>query len=333
MAGHALSSRHIRAISQTDSEPCDMQILEFSQAIAPILEQYENLRRQPISWCTAESSKLSNPSHDMWVALWTIVERHAPGLLAYPQATIAEADMVHGSRTSCAMCCADMQGTNGTCDLCSTVLYEVSMYQDIEDFVPAPPYPVENNMYQSHHTLGGMAPLACKPPVESVLSTPPTATDEASIPSALRPFVGSAGAVYQRRAQFRMALASYQGRATRSVPCSIIESVRQHIETIASHLVDTSYDEGDPVERYARVTRVHVMCILRGTGSSKYSKWYREIHYLHFMITKQMPPHLTDSKNMLVLMIDIGTFSAPEIFFVGTKQCKEKKHRTTYGRP
>jgi hypothetical protein len=124
---------------------------------------------------------------------------------------------------------------------------------------------------------------------------------------------GTAGAVYQRRAQFRMALASYQGRTTRPVPSAVVDSVRNHIESSAYHLINSAHTS--PLERYARVTRVHVMCILRNTGGGKYSKWYLESHYLHYVITKQPPPDLNDSENILVLMFDMGRFHPGDDFF------------------
>ena len=125
---------------------------------------------------------------------------------------------------------------------------------------------------------------------------------------------GTAGAVYQRRAQFRMALASYQGRTTRPVPSAVVDSVRNHIESSAYHLINSAHTS--PLERYARVTRVHVMCILRNTGGGKYSKWYRESHYFHYVITKQPPPDLNDSENILVLMFDMGRFHPADDFFL-----------------
>ena len=109
-----------------------------------------------------------------------------------------------------------------------------------------------------------------------------------------------------------MALASYQGRATRPVPSAVVDSVRGHIECSAFHLIDA--DHVDPLLRYARVTRVHVMCILRNTGGGKYSKWYRESHHLHYLITKQPPPDLSDSENILVLMFGMGMLPIPGVY-------------------
>ena len=204
------------------------------------------------------------------------------------------------------MCCADMSASNGTCDVCTTVLYEVSM----------------NHMYQTqadhprvwsvinHHTIGVVSP-------SSVHSQKPTGGDkllphasegkqhDSCISMQIRVTGGSTGAVYQRRAQFRVALASYQtqraggcaivlraqGRATRNVPLTVIDSVRKHIETTASHLVDSIHGLDEPLMRYARITRVHVMCILRSTPGGIFSRWYRDSHFFHHVITKQQPPN------------------------------------------
>ena len=64
-------------------------------------------------------------------------------------------------------------------------------------------------------------------------------------------------------------------QATRHVPSHVVESVRQHIERVAHHLINAAYDGKHSRQRYARVTRVHVMCILRSATGSKYSRWYR----------------------------------------------------------
>ena len=68
-------------------------------------------------------------------------------------------------------------------------------------------------------------------------------------------------------------MAAYMGRATRTVPEEVIEDIRQQIES-ARHLV--AAHETDTLRRYAAVTRVHVLCILRSNGSTRYSRWYRE---------------------------------------------------------
>ena len=96
------------------------------------------------------------------------------------------------------------------------------------------------------------------------------------------------------------------------MPSTVVDSVRDHIETTASHLIDP---HTEPLLRYQRVTRVHVMCILRGTSNGKYSKWYRESHYLHHVITQQPPPDLTDTENILVVMFGMGMFPTPNPFF------------------
>ena len=286
-----LTSRHHRCF-HVPLRPTDLRIIEFRQAIGPLLEASSpsHPQRTTASWRT-----VVNEGHQH--TLWSIVERFAPGFLTYPTPSPPHPSSVATTpvpKTTCAMCCADMHGTSGTCDVCSTVLYEISM----------------NNMYQNHHTLGGFTDA------ERPKHSKPDGTNRSSGGDVVR--TGSAGAMYQRRAQFRVALASYQGRSTRTVPASVTESVRRHLETTAAHLID--FDTVCPVQRYSRVTRVHVMCVLRSTGGGKYSKWYRESHYFHHVITKQEPPDLSDCENILVLMFDMG------IIPFGTKKGKEYHH-------
>jgi hypothetical protein len=97
-------------------------------------------------------------------------------------------------------------------------------------------------------------------------------------------------------------MAAYQGKCTRPVPDAVVEDVRQQIEASAHHLIDHKAQADDPVRRYAAVTRVHMLCILRGTGGGRYSRWYRDSHYLHHVITRQTPPDLSDCENILVLI-------------------------------
>jgi hypothetical protein len=112
--------------------------------------------------------------------------------------------------------------------------------------------------------------------------------------------------VYQRRAQFRAAIASYQGRASRVIPDTVVDEIRQQIESSAQHLLDTAAPPDDPVRRYAGVTRVHVLSLIRSNGGGRYSRWYRDSHYFHHVITRQPPPDLSDCENILMLMFGTG---------------------------
>ena len=302
-----LPSQHSRHLMACGFDRGDLRLLEFYNAISPLLGKLNIAINQPVAWRGAPADGGPQPDPSLLQALWNIVERYTPTTLTWTSSPMGPTE-APPSRSTCAMCCADMHGTNGTCDVCSTVLYEVSM-----NHMPRcrclmvahrhlPPY-------QNHHTIGGQVgppPLRSPPTQASFLSVPESADDMPVHPPIMRSTSGTAGAVYQRRAQFRMALASYQGRPTRTVPQSIVESVCQHIEASAAHLIEDA--QTDPSLRYARITRVHVMCILRSSGSGKYSKWYRESHYFHHVITHQSPPDLSDVENILVLMFGMGKF-------------------------
>ena len=61
------------------------------------------------------------------------------------------------------------------------------------------------------------------------------------------------------------------------MPQTVLDDIRQQLES-ARHLIDDSAT--DPLQRFAKVTRVHVLCILRNAGSnSRYSRWYRDAHH------------------------------------------------------
>ena len=108
---------------------------------------------------------------------------------------------------------------------------------------------------------------------------------------AASPADGATSSLYQRRAQFRMAMAAYQGRASRPVLDDVVEDVRQQIEATARHLINDAHPPDEPEKRYAAITRVHVLCVLRGAAAAgRFNRWYRESHYLHGVITRQPRP-------------------------------------------
>ena len=117
------------------------------------------------------------------------------------------------------------------------------------------------------------------------------------------------------------------------MPDTVVHDVRRQIEASAQHLIDVSAGPEEPEPRYAAVTRVHVLCILRGTAGGRYSRWYRDSHYLHHVITRQVPPDLGDCENILVLMFWMGMFPGGDdgarrpLFLRGATG--EKKQRAT----
>jgi hypothetical protein len=76
-------------------------------------------------------------------------------------------------------------------------------------------------------------------------------------------------------------MAIYQGKPTRPVPEEVVVDIEEHLLDTARHLIDLTVPEADRIRRFARVTRVHILSLLRTTGNGKYSRWYRESHYIH----------------------------------------------------
>lgn len=195
---------------------------------------------------------------------------------------------------------------------------------------------------QPHRAMPDVAVGVRRVPMAPVVPAPPATTESAAAtdtdapvdteashyggaqehkgvrPTATAP---SSSAVYQRRAQawsrllptarrnrhqspFRVAMAAYQGKATHAVPESVVEDIRQLIEASARHLLDLGADEDQPLQRYKHITRVHVMGLLR--ANPRHSKYYRDSHYVHFVITKQPPPNITEIESVLTLLFGVG---------------------------
>lgn len=125
----SLTSRHSHQLHQEMEclrEPGDMQLLQFRRAVEPVLARLSNAQNQPVPWRSCVSDDYETDG-TLLQTLWNVIEQYAPGVLTYPSNRVTSLGEPRPTRTACAMCCADMNGTNGTCDVCSTVLYEVSM--------------------------------------------------------------------------------------------------------------------------------------------------------------------------------------------------------------
>ena len=147
-----LTSRHLQSLEEErmhTEDTGDLQLLQFRHAVEPLLAQVTSTHVQPIAWRSPSTEEGQLESH-VYQTLWNIVEQHAPGLMAYPMIPNTACLEKRPIRTACAMCCADMAGTNGTCEVCNTVLYEVSM----------------NHMHRQHATPG-------RPMVPVVVPKPP----------------------------------------------------------------------------------------------------------------------------------------------------------------
>ena len=258
-------------------------------ADAPIVAEYLRHRTEPIAWCrTAAVDETAFLMHQLLRRLWIVTGpdpqrhhtsshvRHASAASASlpvswshhrTTPTAARAPAVGAPcaarRSSTAVRTAFVRGPPRGVrapgdgprprDVCSTVLYESSV-NTLYQCRAVRTGDQHRGAVRSHHTIGPVSegPTAV---VEDDGSTPHAVTTTA---------VG--GTAYQRRAQFRtvgadgtpsaqrIAMASYQGRASRLVPPSVVDEVRAKIEATAQHLLDPS---SDALRRYAAITRVH----------------------------------------------------------------------------
>lgn len=114
---------------------------------------------------------------------------------------------------------------------------------------------------------------------------------------------GPSSAAYQRRAQFKAAVAAYQGQSVsaRIVPAAVVDDLRAQLETAAPHLIDAGTPPADPLHRYARVTRVHVHGILRAAAADArpLGRYARDANHLHHMLTRQPPPDCSACEPLL----------------------------------
>ena len=112
-----------------------VDIIEYRRATASLVDEYNHLCAQPIAWCRDADDSKTTQLGELHRRLWVLTERYAPGFLRPPPTacggTLLSTANKHGggspTRTVCALCCADMQNASGYCDVCNTVLYEVSM--------------------------------------------------------------------------------------------------------------------------------------------------------------------------------------------------------------
>ena len=218
------------------------------------------------------------------------------------------------------MCCAEMQAASGVCDVCSTVLWPPWLF----GCEPRRTHETGmNTLYAHHHTIGARTSAASASRTVSPATTRPTRatslpdedTCEHTVLSAAAPPVRGCSALYQRRAQFRAALAAYQGLPSRPVPPDVVDEVRCQLEASAQHLIDQGAGAEDPARRYVRVTRVHMLGLLRMAAGGRYSRWSRDSHHLHAVITAQPPPDLADCESLLMVMFAMGTVSPRGAFF------------------
>jgi hypothetical protein len=135
------ASRHARLYREACErlERGDALAAKFRQEVDPLLRRYQGLLAHPVPWAAAPSgdggcggdpvkpTALAQRLCAVRHALWLVAERYVPGLLARPTTDAGDAaagppPLPGHPRTSCAMCCADMQGASTVCDVCNTVL-------------------------------------------------------------------------------------------------------------------------------------------------------------------------------------------------------------------
>ena len=104
----------------------------------------------------------------------------------------------------------------------------------------------------------------------------------------------------QRRNHFKMAMNCFQGKTNRHIPDDIIGYIRKRVTQI-------------PVS----ITRSHIAAILRSQKTPKYSKFYKDVSYIHHIVTQEPLPDLSSLETRLLLMFDIGFF-----FAVAKQPCK-----------
>lgn len=202
---------------------------------------------------------------------------------------------------------ASSTATNTATAADTTNTTTVDAHDDDEEYFHHPPVvtmpALDEPGQEDHHQSLMMPPNT---PAASTPSAAPSGGGGGPSPSSASTVaVGESGrsssvTMYQRRAQFRLAMSAFQGRPSRPVPDAVIDDIRQQIEG-ARHLIQM--DESEPLKRYARVTRVHVLCILRSNGSNRYSRWYRESHHIHQRITHQPPPDISDIEPTMLFVL------------------------------
>lgn len=98
----------------------------------------------------------------------------------------------------------------------------------------------------------------------------------------------------------------------RNVPACVLDNVLAHLDTL-NHLLVT---DGSTVDRYARITRIHVYNILRAqTTGTKYARYVRDANYIHHQLTHQMRPDISDLETPLLIMFETRNDMTLAFFF------------------
>lgn len=301
-------SRHtIECDRFTSTLPNCHRAVQFWHDVIPMMEQYNILQNVPVKWrLHDDAGEQTRFMHTLIREVWRVAEKYSPGFLTREFPTLG---LFLSAPTINA----------------STVIAD------------APP--VQLMTQTSSPSL-----LASDTTTEDEMS--PNATEKSH--NAIVPMIsnGAHGSIYQRRAQFRMALAGFQGKPGRAVPPEVIQDIQDQLHETAKHLIDMTADPSDRLQRYRAVTRVHILTLMRSIGNGRYSRWYRESHYIHrtgfvvgglvheeprsHVITAQPPPNIGQIETTLIVMFGMGTLAnrrKPPWFFFAPKREKQTQWR------
>lgn len=269
-------SRHTMECDRlTSALPHCHRAVQFWQDVLPTIEQYSLLQNVPIRWRLHDdaseqtqfihalirrfffSQRMNEREKKTAVVIheiWRVGEKYSPGFLTREFPTL---NFVLSNNT----------GTNPTTTTTTTG--------------------------SSHHQTsppsnGGIRETTTTVPPPQTSTTEVTTEDDMTPEkshNATVPMItggGAHGSIYQRRAQFRMAIAGFQGKPSRPVPPEVIQDIQDQLHETVRHLIDLTVDPSDRLRRYRAVTRVHILTLMRSIGNNRYSRWYRESHYIHY---------------------------------------------------
>lgn len=314
--------------------------MAYRHAVAHILGEWTKIAARPIPfnhWHRTGAASLTEHRLRLHRKLFAVTERFAPGVMPAPTAAPPAAAVAMLS--NCGMCGGDVPVVaSGVCEICSAVLADTTS-------TTAPSVPREGGYRRD---VRGRPSPSPSPPSATVavkrknaaaagetIQSSDTPADPTTVSSAAMesehsnlhtgiPITGAA-ICYQRRVQFRNSLHSYMGRPLQPIPPSVIADIREQLESSARHLLNVNATE--PLERYANVTRVHIISLMRGPGcGSRFSKWHRDSHAIHAAITHQPPPDITPHESLLSVMFGrLCVALQSVIFFLPDRNACEKR--------
>ena len=92
---------------------------------------------------------------------------------------------------------------------------------------------------------------------------------------------------YDRKLHFRDSINQFQGKQNSSIPDKLYEELKQYL---AYHQLLVGYDSTPKIIRYENVNKNIIHTFLK---EYKYSKYYDDIHLIHYTLTGQKPRDIT----------------------------------------